>query len=129
MNTRDSLRLVSKSNQQSKSKKDSFFKDWNRKLSEGNERYVSFILLKMKKSAEKGYGSLRFTLDYTSEMFQIDEGINTCYIPSEILNTLTSRPHCFQIEQECDHYDAIDWIIYWHRTLPTDPDKVGMAWE
>ena len=101
-----------------------------KKVSWGSHQYVRYVKQKCKELALKGYGSVEIKLDKTTDLFNIDEGRNSCY-SADFVFTLLNREGFIWKNEPTDFYDAISDILIWDRELPQAPnsEKIGMCWK
>jgi len=113
-------------NKQEKIMVDSFQK----KVFWGSHQYVRYVKQRCKELALKGYGSVEIKLDKTTDLFNTDEGRNSCY-SADFVFTLLNREGFIWKNEPTDFYDAISDILIWDRELPQAPnsEKIGMCWK
>lgn len=105
-------------------------KSLQKKISWGSHQYVRYIKLRCKELALKGYGSVEIKMDKTTDLFNIDEGRNSCYSVNFVLKLLNQEGFIWKNEQT-DFYDAISDVLIWDKDLPQAPnyEKIGMCWK
>ena len=104
---------------------------FEKKVRWGSHQYVRYVIKRCKELASKGYGSVKITIDKTTDMFGVDEGRNSCYSESFVCKLLSQEGFTIDWygEDARDHYDAISGTLIWDETLPKSPDRIGMSWE
>ena len=103
---------------------------FQKKVSWASHQYVRFVKQRCKELASKGYGSVEIKLDKTTDLFNVDEGRNSCY-SAEFVFSLLNREGFIWKNEPTDYYDAISDVIIWDRELPQAPssEKIGMCWK
>lgn len=126
MTTADKLAEIAKANQQSKRKEN----NPQKRASWASHEYVRFVNRKCKELAQKGYGSVQITIDFTWDMFGIVEKCG--YSGYFVCSLLEKEGYILGGEEErVDHHDAITMLLTWAVDLPKAPDsmKIGMTWD
>lgn len=102
---------------------------FEKKVRWGSHQYVRYVVNQCKELASKGYGSVEIKIDRTTDLFQIDEGRNSCY-SAEFVSILLQQ-NGFVFDGLIDHYDAFSTILTWDKELPQAPSsmKIGMCWK
>ena len=126
-NTANRLASIAQANQKSKVKDPMIA--FQKKVRWGSHQYVRHVVKRAEKEAELGYGSVRITIDKTTDLFQTDEGRNSCYDSSFVCGLLSQQGFKFNNGEYADHYDAFSTELVWDKNLPTSPNKIGMSWE
>jgi hypothetical protein len=107
------------------------YEQFQKKVAWGSHHYVRYVIKRCKELASKGYGSVKITIDRTTDMFDVDEGRNSCYSYSFVCKLLVQEGFTFDWygEDSCDHYDAVSGTLIWDETLPKFPEEISMSWE
>ena len=128
MKTASKLAQLARANQNKQEKP--MVDSLQKKVSWGSHQYVRYVKQKCKELALKGYGSVEIKLDKTTDLFNIDEGRNSCY-SADFVFTLLNREGFIWKNEPTDFYDAISDILIWDRELPQAPnsEKIGMCWK
>lgn len=133
MKTADKLSKIARTNQPEQVK-ENLYESFNNKVNLGSLKYVDFVINQCKELSMKGYGSVKITIDKTTDLFNTDEGRNSCYSSQLVVSLLTKEGFEFLSYYDknvyIDHYDAFSDIISWDKTLSTAPNsmKIGMSW-
>lgn len=126
MNTANKLSQIARANQQVK--KSNSQQDLQKKISWGSHQYVRFVKNQCKELASKGYGSVEIKIDRTTDLFNIDEGLNRCYSLSFVVTLLQQEG--FKLLTKEDYYDAQSYNLVWDKDLPQClSEKIGMSWK
>ena len=128
MNTASKLAQLARANQ--KKQEVNPYESFKKKVKWGSHQYVRFVKERCKELALKGYGGVEITIDKTTDLFDIDEGRNSCYSSEFVCQLLGREGFVFGDEYE-DHYDAFSNDLIWDKELPKAPDsmKIGMCWK
>ena len=98
--------------------------NWNDELSIGSHKKVNSIIKQVEELALKGYGSVKITLDKTTDVFMVSELENRFYSETEVCNLLCNEE--FTLEPIEDYYDAQSYLLVWHKDLLKYPKSIGM---
>ena len=125
MNTANKLAIIAKNSYVAEDNK----RDNTEKILYDNSvAHVDSIISQCTALAEKGYGSVRLTLDRTAKQFGKDEGRNN-YYDADLVCKMLRIDHGFFIDMNVDggnyvdHYDAFTTKLIWINNLPEAPDK------
>ena len=127
MNTASKLAEIAKANH--KPVNNNILNTFDKKVKWGSHQYVRFVINEAKERASKGFGSVKITIDKTTDLFNLDEGRNSCYSSALVCSLLHQQGFKFNNEEFEDHYDAFSFRLVWDDTLPTSPNKIGMCWK
>lgn len=116
MTTAEKLAQVAKQNQPKKV-------EFQKKVRWGSHQYVRYIIKRCKELALKGYGSVEITIDKTTDLFQVDEGRNSCYSHDFVVQLLQKEG--FKLQALEDFYDAQSYILYWQ--IPPDFSQIVLT--
>lgn len=131
MNTAIKLSQLARDNK--KKQEENPLDAFDKKVRWGSHQYVRFLKKECKKLALQGYGSVRITIDRTTELFMTDEGRNSCYSSSFVISLLCNEGFRFSQKEGDyeDHYDAFTNVLIWDENLPQAPNsnRIGMCWK
>ena len=105
------------------------YEDFQKKVRWGSHQYVRFVIKEIEQRALKGFGSVDITIDKTTDLFNVDEGRNSCYSSGFVCDLLTQKGFSFNNGYYEDHFDAFSTTLIWSKDLPKSPDKIGMCWK
>lgn len=125
MNTAIKLAQIAQANHVTKTPLSSFEK---KRVWEAHQ-YVRYVVKEATERASKGFGSVRITIDKTSDLFGVDEKRNSCYSSEFVCQLLSQKGFRFDHEEYEDHYDAFSTNIIWDDSLPKSPVRIGMCWK
>lgn len=100
--------------------------DDNSKVIENSKQKFDTIIKNIEHIVKSygGYGSVTIMLDYTFDLFNMNENNGRYYSASEVLRLL--KENGFVLKEITDYYDAKDFIIMWNDILPKYPQKISM---
>lgn len=100
--------------------------DDNSKVIENSKQKFDTIIKNIEHIVKSygGYGSVTIMLDYTFDLFNMNENNGRYYSASEVLRLL--KENGFALKEITDYYDAKDFIIMWNDILPKYPQKISM---
>ena len=129
MNTANKLAQIAKENR--KPTETSEVDTFRKKISYASHTHVEYLKQKCEELALKGYGSVKITLDQTTDLFNIiEEAGNSYYSANHVMSLLNVEGFTWKNEVT-NHYYAFSDVLVWERDLPQAPDseKIGMSWE
>lgn len=94
-----------------KAKEKDPYEQFQKKVRWGSHQYVRYVIKRCKELASKGYGGVLITIDKTTDMFEMDEGRNSCYSHNFVVQLLQQEG--FVLNPFEDYYDAQSYILYW----------------
>ena len=103
---------------------------FNDKVVEGSHKYANFVIKECTELALRGFGCVKVSMDKTTDIYNIDEGFNSCYSVDIIKNILKDKGFIWRNYPADEFYTYTDTLI-WNKDLPKAPTihNIGKYWK